>query len=148
MKNCISASSALLVTAMMVTLSFGCGEGIEGETGSQSAALSKGQCNAIVARALRPAQQCFNVGCDEAACEKAGQAFFDFFGAPFCAEAFANGELNGLSGNASIQPSGPNADDPKHIGEVICSAVVQCGFCPVAVPSGVCVTICPPEPPM
>jgi len=135
MKTFMTGGPAFFAAALAITLSFGCGEGIEGETGSQSAELTAGQCNAIVARALRPAQQCYNVGCDEAACEEAGQAFFDFFGAPFCADAFAAGDLNGLPGNASVDPA---TGETKHVGEVICSAIIQCGFCPVAVPSGVC----------
>ena len=139
MKTFMTGGPALFAAALAITLSFGCGEGIEGETGSQSAELSKGQCNAIVARALRPAQQCYNVGCDEAACEEAGQAFFDFFGSPFCAAAFAAGDLNGLPGNASADP---DTGEGKHVGGVICSAVVQCDFCAVAVPSGICADQC------
>jgi hypothetical protein len=141
MKKCISASSALLVTAMMVTLSFGCGEGIEGDTGSQSAELTKGECNAIVARALGSAQECFRSGCDAVSdeCDDVRGAFGGFFGNEDCLAAFDAGDLNGLPGNASQDPDTLEA---KHVGEVICSSVLQCGLCPVAPPT-VCTDTCP-----
>jgi hypothetical protein len=118
---------------MMVTLSFGCGEGIEGETGSQSAQLTVGQCNAIVARALGTAQQCNQFGCssDGPECAEVSATFVEFFFAnPDCGVALGADELNGLPGNASTQPGlGPNAGGPKHIAEVVCGAIEQCGFC-------------------
>jgi len=139
MKKYISASPAILVTAMMVTLSFGCGEGIEGETGSQSAELTTGECNAIVATNLSSAQRCARGTCGVAECTNVAGAFVDFFiNNPECAGFFANGDVNGLPGNASIHPQ---TGEAKHIGDVICSAVVQCGLCPDA-PPGVCTTDC------
>jgi len=141
MKKCISASSALLATAMMVTLSFGCGEGIEGETGSQSAQLTKGQCNAIVARSLGTAQQCNKFGCGLEECIELSDTFNEFFGSG-CGTPLGSGDLNGLPGNASTQPGrGPNAGGPKHIAEVICGAIEECGFCSDAQElGGICLT--------
>lgn len=146
MKKCISASSALLVTAMMVTLSFGCGEGIEGDTGSQSTELRQGECNAIVARSLRTAQKCFRSGeCEPgtAECAEAGAVLMEFFGNQECAAAAVADELNGLpSGNPSTMPEGSSRPgELKHIGVVICSAILDCGACP-ALPPGFCPGIC------
>jgi len=124
MKKCISASSALLVTAMMVTLSFGCGEGIEGDTGSQSAQITKGQCNAIVARSLGLSQQCNKFGCSLDECLELQGTFAEFFG--FCSDALIAGELNGLPGNALWRKGDPTLEDPKHIQEVICGAAEAC----------------------
>ncbi len=139
MQKCISISSALLATAMMVTLSFGCGEGIEGETGSQSAGLNAGECNAIVATNLQAAQRCARGECGDAECTDVGGAFFDFFvNNPECAGFFETGDVNGLPGNASIHPQ---TGEAKHIADVICSAVLQCGLCPGA-PPGVCTADC------
>ena len=146
MKKCISASSALLVTAMMVTLSFGCGEGIEGDTGSQSAQLRQGECNAIVAKSLRVAQKCFRSGCEEgsAECLEAGAVLSEFFGNQECAAAAVADELNGLpSGNPATMPEGSSRPgELKHIGVVICSAISDCGACP-GLPEGFCPGICP-----
>jgi len=131
MKKCISASSALLATAMMVTLSFGCGEGIEGETGSQSAELSKGQCNALIRRALGTAQECFRSGCDVISqeCDEVRGVFGAFFGNEDCFDFFGAGDVNGLPENAAVHP---RTGEGKHIGDVICGSVVQCGLCPQA----------------
>ena len=118
MKKCISASSALLATAMMVTLSFGCGEGIEGETGSQSAQLNNGQCNRIVARSLGLSQQCGQFGCDEDQCAELALVFEEF--TP-CVPAFFAGQLNGLAGSAAGTPG-----DPGPIQEVLCAADFAC----------------------
>ncbi len=63
MKRFVSTSLTVVATALMVTLSFGCGEGVEGETGSQSAELNNGQCNRIVAGSLGLSQQCNQFGC-------------------------------------------------------------------------------------
>ena len=138
MKKCISASSALLATAMMVTLSVGCGEGIEGETGSQSAELTAGQCNAIVARVLGTAQHCNQFGCSADECGELLDAFLEFFIIPpaECAVAAGMGELNGLPCNAFTQPGG----DPKHIQEVICGAAEACGLCEAGQAQGICLT--------
>ena len=141
MKKCISASSVLLATAMMVTLSFGCGEGIEGDTGSQTAELSKGQCNAIVAGVIGTAQHCTRFGCSADECGELLDAFLEFFITPGeCAVAAGDGELNGLPGNAFTQPGGPNAGDPKHIQEVICGAAGACGLCDAGQAQGICLT--------
>ena len=142
MKKCISASSSLLVTAMMVTLSFGCGEGIEGDTGSQSAQLTNGQCNAIVARVIGTGQQCNQFGCeaDGPECAELSLAFGEFFGSG-CGGPLGSGDLNGVPGNASTQPAGPNAGGPKHMAEVVCGAIEVCGFCSDAQNlGGICIT--------
>lgn len=130
MKTFLSGSFILLATALMVTLSFGCGEGIEGETGSQSAELSVGQCNAIVATNLRSAQRCAQGTCGVEECTNVTGAFVDFFiNNPECAGFFATGDINGLPENASIHP---RTGEGKHIGDVVCSSIVQCGLCPQA----------------
>lgn len=130
MKKFVSSSLTLVATTLMVTLSFGCGEGIEGETGSQSAQLNQGQCNAIVATATRSAQRCFRGQCGADECSDVQGAFLDFFiNNPECAGFFDSGDVNGLPGNASVHPQ---TGATKHIGEVICNAVFQCGLCPFA----------------
>ena len=136
MKKCISASSALLVTAMTVTLSFGCGEGIEGDTGSQSAQLTNGQCNAIVARSLGLSQQCNQFGCSADQCAELAATFNEFFDPDIdCAAALFAGELNGLGGSALRGPDGK----PKHIEEVICGAAEACDpTCPGVQSVGLC----------
>jgi hypothetical protein len=144
MKNCISASSALVVTTMMVTLSFGCGEGTDGDTGYAAPAqmqTTDGTCNAIVARVLGTAQQCNKFGCSLDECAELSAAFVEFFVAnPDCGVAVVADELNGLPGNASTQPGGPNAGQAKHIGEVICGAIEQCGLCGPSQDAGICIT--------
>ena len=127
------------LTTLMVTLSFGCGADFEGDTVSQSAELNSGQCNAIVATNLSAAQRCARGECGIDECEAVGGAFFDFFvNNPECAGFYVTGDVNGLPGNASIHPE---TGAIKHVGEVICSSVVQCGLCPGA-PPGVCVGPC------
>ena len=151
MTKCISASSALLVTAMMVTLSSGCGETADSQSGysglaaEQSKGNSKGTCNAIVARSVGTAQQCNKFGCSSPSpeCTELSETFLEFFFSPAdCGEALGMGELNGLPGNASTQPGrGPNAGGPKHIAEVICGAIEDCGFCSDAQNiGGICIT--------
>ena len=151
MKKCISASSALLVTAMMVTLSFGCGETADSDSGysglaaEQSKGNSKGTCNSIVARSLGTAQHCNKFGCSSPSpeCTELSDTFVEFFFSPAgCGGALGDGELNGLPGNASTQPGrGPNAGGPKHIAEVICGAIEECGFCDDAQNlGGICLT--------
>ena len=151
MKKCISASSALLAAAMMVTLSFGCGEtgdtdsGYSGLTAEQSKGNSKGTCNSIVARSLGTAQQCNKFGCEQDGleCGELSDTFVEFFFSPAnCGAALGMGELNGLPGNASTQPGrGPNAGGPKHIAEVICGAIEECGTCSDAQNiGGICIT--------
>ena len=151
MKKCMSASSAFLVTAMMVTLSLGCGETGDSESGSsgltaeQSKGNSKGTCNSIVARSLGTAQQCNKFGCEEDGleCAELSETFAEFFFSPAeCGAALGMGELNGLPGNASTQPgNGPTAGGAKHIAEVICGAIEECGFCSDAQNlGGICIT--------
>ena len=126
---------------MMVTLSFGCGEGIEGETGSQSAELTAGECNALVASVIGTAQHCNQFGCSADECGELLDAFLEFFVIPpaECAVAAGLGELNGLPGNAFTQPDGsPNAGDAKHIQAVICGAAEACGLCDAAQSQGIC----------
>ena len=141
---------------MMVTLSLGCGETADSDSGSsgltaeQSKANSKGTCNSIVARSLGTAQQCNKFGCSSppgeepsAECIELSDTFVEFFFSPAdCGAALGMGELNGLPGNASTQPgNGPNAGGPKHIAEVICGAIEECGFCSDAQNlGGICLT--------
>ena len=142
MKRLVSGSSILLMTALMFTLSFGCGEGIEGETGSQSAELSKGQCNAIVARSLGTIQHCNKFGCssDGPECTELVDVLLGFFNPDLnCAEALFAGELNGLGGNALWRRDDPTLRDPKHIQEVICGAAEACDpECPNVQAVGLC----------
>lgn len=143
MRKCISASSALLAAAMMVTLSFGCGEGIEGETGSQSAAqrqTTDGTCNSTVARNLRTAQQCFRSGCEPESteCGVVLGVLGELLSDPYCGPAILGDELNGFpSGN----PVDTSEGELKHMGVVICSAISDCGGC-VFLPEGFCPGIC------
>lgn len=139
MKNFVSAGLTLVATTLMVTLSFGCGEGIEGETGSQSAELSAGQCNAIVATNLSAAQRCARGECGVEECTDVAGAFLDFFvNNDECAGFFESGDVNGLPENASVHPQ---TGESKHIGDVICASIVACGLCPGA-PEGVCEADC------
>lgn len=103
-----------------------------------------GECNSIVANGMRGAQVCENMSCmpGDAACMDVTDAFVDFLMTPGCLAAFANGELNGLPGNASVQPGGPNAGGVKHIQAVICGAVEDCGLCGPALSAGICVLPC------
>ncbi len=137
MTKLVSGRFALL--GMVVVFSFGCGEGIEGGTGSQSAALNMGECNAIVATALSAAQRCARGDCGAAECADVQGAFVDFFVAnPECAGFYDTGDVNGLPGNASIHPQ---TGALKHIGDVICDSVRDCGLCPAAPPT-VCTATC------
>ena len=134
-----SGKFALLGMALALMFSFGCGEGIEGETGSQSAALNMGECNAIVATALSAAQRCARGYCGPAECADVQGAFLDFFVInPECAGFYDTGDVNGLPGNASIHPQ---TGALKHVGTVICDSVRDCGLCPAA-PADVCTTTC------
>ncbi|MBW1758513.1 MAG: hypothetical protein JRJ80_20415 [Deltaproteobacteria bacterium] len=143
MKILLSGSFIALLTALMVTLAFGCGEGIEGETGSQSAELNTGQCNAIVATDLSSAQRCARGECGVDECTDVGGAFLEFFFLnPECAGFFETGDVNGLPGNASIHPQ---TGEAKHIADVICDSVLACGLCPDA-PPDVCTETCEVQP--
>jgi len=130
MRILLSGSFTLLVTALMVTLSFGCGEG--DETGSQSAELNNGQCNRIVARSLGLAQQCNQSECSVDECAELQAALDEW--APNCAADFLAGELDGLTGSAL-----GTSDDPKHIQEVLCGANEACDpACPGLRSIGLC----------
>jgi len=103
-----------------------------------------GTCNAIVGTVMGTAQYCWNNGCapGDAECSEATNALLEFFATPGCAEAFANGELNGLPGNASASQKGSKAGQPKHVQEVVCGAIDDCGLCPAALALGVCGQLC------
>ena len=138
MKRFLTAGPTFFGAALALTLLFGCGD-IDGETGSQSAELNAGQCNAIVATSLSSAQRCARGECGFDECTDVGGALLDFFANnPECGALFDAGDANGLPGNASIHPQ---TDALKHIGDVICGSVVQCGLCPVA-PPGACTGPC------
>lgn len=104
----------------------------------------EGQCNSIVATAVGAGQACYNFGCvpGDAECIDVGSALLEFFGSPECAEAYANGELDGLAGNAIIQPGGPNAGATKHMQDVICTSIADCGYCAAALAAGICPLYC------
>ena len=53
--------------------------------------------------------------------------------------------LEGLTGSAAVQPDGSNNPMAvKHIGEVVCNAVADCGLCVLAAPVvGDCGGFCP-----
>lgn len=143
MKNYISASSALLAAAMMVTLSFGCGDGTGGDTGYAEAGqmqITDGTCNSTVARNLRIAQQCFRSGCEPESteCGVVLGVLTELITDEYCGPAILNDELNGFpSGNPVDTAEG----ELKHMGVVICSAISDCGGC-VALPEGFCPGIC------
>ena len=148
MKRFVSASLTVVATAMMVTLSFGCGEGIEGDTGSAELAqrqTTDGTCNSIAAGALRTAQKCFRSGeCEPGTpeCNEARIILGEFFGNQVCAAAAFNDELNGLpSGNPVDNDANSRPGGLKHIGIVICSAILDCGACP-DLPQGFCPGFC------
>jgi hypothetical protein len=105
---------------------------------------SAGVCNSIVASGMRGAQTCENMSCapGDDACMDVTNVFIEFVTTDGCVDLFANGELKGLPGNASIQPNGPNAGGAKHVQELICGAVRDCGLCPSALLFGICVLPC------
>ncbi len=91
-------------------------------------------------------QVCLNFGCDEQACIEVGTAAFGFFGdgTTVCAEGFATGDLEGLTNSAALQPEGaPDAGVAKHIAEVVCNAIAECGLCIPGGPLGECAGFCP-----
>ena len=102
----------------------------------------EGQCNSIVAKALGAGQACWDSDCEVDQCNQVGGALLEFFSDPACAEAYANGELDGLPGNAIIQPAGPDATGAKHLQDVICGSIVNCGFCAGALAAGICPLYC------
>ncbi len=148
MKKCMRASSALLATAMMVTLSFGCGEGTEGDTGYAAPAqmqTNDGACNSTVARNLSAAQECFRSGCEPGSteCGVVLGVLGELLSDPYCGPALLGDELNGFpSGNPVDMPAGSSKPgELKHMGVVICSAISDCGAC-AALPPGYCPGIC------
>ncbi len=103
---------------------------------------AKGTCNSIVASALGSAQACADMSCEPDQCLDVTNAFVEFVATPGCLEAFQEGELDGLSGAASVQPNGPNAGGAKNIQFVVCGALDTCGLCPSALALGICPTLC------
>ncbi|MDH3199483.1 MAG: hypothetical protein OEM15_01185 [Myxococcales bacterium] len=106
---------------------------------------ANGSCNRIVANAMNASQVCWNFGCDSDACMDVAMAAGAFFGNDDCAAGFTSGELEGLTNSAALQPEGaPNAGEAKHIAEVICNAVAECGLCMDGQgPLGECAGFCP-----
>ena len=105
---------------------------------------SNGTCNKIVATALGTAQECTRMSCEpgSAQCMEITNTFIEFVATEGCVAGFQNGELNGLPGNASIQPGGPEAGNTKHISDVICGSIEDCGLCQSALMLGICPTDC------
>jgi hypothetical protein len=149
MKILLSGSFTLLVTALMVTLAFGCGEGTEGDTGSAELAqmeTNDGTCNSIVARSLGTAQECFRSReCEpgSAECNEALGVLGELFGDDYCGPAILNDELNGFpTGNPIVMPDGSSLPgEPKHLQAVLCTAILDCGAC-AALPPGFCGGVC------
>ena len=106
---------------------------------------ANGTCNRIVANAINTSQVCFNFECSAEECAEFGAAFSAFFGAPACAMGFVDGTLEGLTNSAALMPDG--SSDPgavKHLAEVVCTAVADCGLCTAAGPLlGNCAGLCP-----
>ena len=131
---------ALVAAAFAALLAFGCGATDE-ETGSVALEqTNNGQCNRIIANGMRTAQVCYRSGCelDSEECDTFRADFGEYFGNMDCAIDFLTGESEGLSASAALHPE---TGAIKHVGEVICNSVVQCGLCPTAPPS-VCTADC------
>lgn len=148
MKRLVSGSSMLLLTALMFTLSFGCGEGTEGDTGYAAPGqrqTTDGTCNAITARAMGTAQACFRSGCQPGSpeCGVALSVLDELFNDPYCGPAILNDELNGFpTGNPITMPDGSSRPgESKHLQLVLCSAISDCGACPF-LPPGFCPELC------
>jgi hypothetical protein len=149
MKRLVSGSSILLVTALMFTLSFGCGEGTEGDTGYAELAemqTTDGTCNAMVATVIGTAQQCFRSReCEfgSAECNLALSVLDELFGDEYCGPAALNDELNGFpTGNPITMPDGsPQPGEQKHLGLVFCTVIRDCEACPF-LPTGFCPLQC------
>lgn len=106
---------------------------------------ARGTCNRIIANVMSTAQYCTRSNLCEAGtaeCVEATNTLFEFFATPGCAEAFANGDLNGLGGNAITVPAGPKAGDAKNLSDVICGSIYDCELCPAALAFGVCPGTC------
>jgi len=103
-----------------------------------------GTCNQIIASALGSAQACADMSCEPTQCLDVTNAFVEFVATEGCLVAFQNGELKGLSGPASVQPSGPNTARIKNIQSVVCGSLDTCGLCPSALVLGICPNFCLP----
>lgn len=103
---------------------------------------SKGTCNSIIATALGSAQACSEMSCEDNQCLDVTNAFVEFVATPGCLEEFQSGEVKGIAGPASVQPSGPDAGGAKNIQFVVCGALDTCGLCPSALALGICPTLC------
>lgn len=103
-----------------------------------------GTCNHIIATALGSAQACADMSCEPTQCLDVTNAFVEFVATPGCLVAFQDGDLKGLSGPASVQPNGPNADRIKNIQAVVCGSLDTCGLCPSALALGICPNVCMP----
>ena len=149
MKRLVSGSSILLVTALMFTLSFGCGEGTEGDTGYAELAqrqTTDGTCNAMVATVIGTAQKCFRSGeCGpgSAECNLALSVLGELFGDEYCGPLISEDALNGFpTGNPINMPDGSSQPgEAKHMQVVFCTVVSDCGACP-ALPAGFCADAC------
>ena len=146
MKRLVSGSPILLMTALSLT--FGCGEGTEGDTGYTAPAhmqTTDGTCNALAATSLGTAQECFRSGCEPgtAECDLALNVLDELFNDPYCGPAILSDELNGFPvGNPTTMPDGSSRPgEPKHLQTVFCSAIADCGACPF-LPPGYCPGIC------
>ena len=149
MKRLVSGSSILLLTALMFTLSFGCGEGTEGDTGYtelEQRQTTDGTCNAMVAKVIGTAQKCFRTGECEAGsdeCNLALGVLGELFGDDYCGPAALDDELNGFpTGNPINMPAGSSRPgEAKHMQAVFCTAISDCGACS-QLPLGFCPGIC------
>lgn len=149
MKRFVLGSSILPLTALMFTLSFGCGEGTEGDTGYEVTELRQttdGTCNAMVATVIGTAQQCFRSReCEfgSAECNLALSVLDELFGDEYCGPAALADELNGFpTGNPINMPAGSSRPgEAKHMQVVFCTAISDCGACPF-LPPGFCPDIC------
>jgi len=84
------------------------------------------------------------MSCEPTQCLDVTNAFIEFVATPGCVVAFQNGELKGLSGPASVQPSGPNTARIKNIQSVVCGSLDTCGLCSSALALGICPNVCMP----
>jgi len=149
MNRLVSGSSILLVTALMFTLSLGCGEGTEGDTGYEVPELRQttdGTCNAMVATVIGTAQKCFRSReCEQgsAECNLALSVLGELFEDEYCGPAILNDELNGFpTGNPINMPAGSSRPgEAKHMQAVFCTAISDCGACS-QLPLGFCPGIC------
>jgi hypothetical protein len=96
-----------------------------------------GVCNAAIADGLGPGLRFVHgVGDPMENCVEVGNALLTFLTTPGCFDAFAAGELPGIS-TASTAVAGPNEGLAKPLGEAICEALLGCGFGP-GLPPEIC----------